>query len=359
MSTNVLLIRADANAEIGTGHVMRCVALAQAWRDGGGGVTFILGTGGTEIHERLLSEGFEVNEISGETGSAQDAAQTCELCVRKAAEWLVLDGYHFSRDYRNRIGSAASHLLLVDDHGAFAPYDCDIVLNTNVYASEEMYSDRRRRARLLLGSKYALLRREFLSVQRERADVSEQATRLLVTLGGSDPHNVTLTVVEALQELGDLAFEVTVVLGASNRHRASVERALNQFSRPVRLLVNVTNMPELMAESDLAISAGGGTCDELALLRVPMFLITTATNQEQAVEAYRVKRAAVTAGWFTVLDRAGLAQSLRQIIMRPELRKGIAENAGALVDGRGAQRVVENMRRASAEALVERNGLRR
>ncbi len=350
MPTNVLLIRADAAAEIGTGHVMRCVALAQAWRDSGGGVTFILGSRGVEIRERLLSEGFEVSEVSGDIGSAEDAAQTSELCATKAAEWLVLDGYHFSQDYRDRIRVAAAHLLLVDDHGAFAPYNCDVVLNANISASEAMYPDRQGRARLLLGSRYALLRREFLSVERQRADVSEQATRLLVTLGGSDPHNVTLIVIEALRELDDLAFEVTVVLGASNRHRASVERALNQFPRSVRLLVNVANMPELMAGSDLAISAGGGTCDELAFLRVPMFLIIIATNQEQAVEAYHLKRAAVTAGWFTVLSRAGLAQSLRQVIVNLELRKEIAENAGALFDGRGAQRVVENMRRASAEA---------
>jgi UDP-2,4-diacetamido-2,4,6-trideoxy-beta-L-altropyranose hydrolase len=343
MSTNILLIRADANAEIGTGHVMRCVALAQAWRDSGGGVTFILGPGGVEIHERLLSEGFEISEVAGESGGAEDAAQTSELCVRKAAEWLVLDGYHFSQDYRDRIRSAPSHLLLVDDHGAFAPYNCDVVLNTNVYASEAIYPARHSETHFLLGSAYALLRREFLSRRRPRADEPEQATQLLITLGGADPHNVTLTVVEALGEIDDRELDLTVVLGASNRHRASVERALNRTSHPFRLLLNVSNMPELMARSDLAISAGGGTCDELAFLRVPMFLITIAKNQEQAVEAYRRKNAAVTAGWFTVFDRAGLARSLRDVIGNRDLRRGISENAGALVDGRGAQRVVENM----------------
>jgi UDP-2,4-diacetamido-2,4,6-trideoxy-beta-L-altropyranose hydrolase len=344
MSTNVLLIRADANAEIGTGHVMRCVALAQAWRDSGGTATFILGSEGPEIHERLLSEGFEVREVSGEIGSAEDAAQTSQLCVRKAAEWLVLDGYHFSRDYRDRIRVAPFHLLLVDDHGAFAPYHCDVVLNTNVYASETMYPGRQPQTHFLLGSTYALVRREFLSVRGERADEPEQVTRLLVTLGGADPHNVTLAVVEALQAINDLSLELTVVLGASNRHRTSVEGALSRSSHPARLLLNVTNMPELMARSDLAISAGGGTCDELAFLRVPMFLITIATNQEQAVEAYRLKKAAVTAEWFTVSDRAALARSFRDVIGDRNLRREIAAQAGALVDGRGAQRVVENMR---------------
>jgi UDP-2,4-diacetamido-2,4,6-trideoxy-beta-L-altropyranose hydrolase len=350
MSSHILLIRADASAEIGTGHVMRCVALAQAWRDGGGHVIFALGPGGGEILGRLLSEGFEVLEISAEAGGAEDAAQTCDLSAKSAAEWLVLDGYHFSREYRERIRGAAGRLLFVDDHGEFAPYHCDVVLNTNVYASEKLYPERQSQTRFLLGPEYALLRREFLPLKRERPHVPEQASRLLVTLGGADPHNVTRTVVEALQELNDLAFDLTVVLGASNRHRDSVEQVLSQSSRPYQLLLNVTNMPELMAASDLAISAGGGTCDELAFLRVPMFLITIAKNQEQAVEAYRVKKAAVAAGWFTVLDKASLARSLRQMIGDRDLRSEIAENAGTLVDGRGAQRVVENMRLASAGA---------
>lgn len=350
MPTRVLLVRADANTEIGTGHVMRCVALAQAWRDGGGEVIFALAAGGTEIHKRLHAEGFGVRNVSGLAGSIEDAAEIRGLCGQEGAEWLVLDGYHFSREYRDRIQSAVPRLLFVDDHGEFGPYRCDIVLNTNVYASEEQYPDRQSGTHFLLGPEYALLRREFLSFKKAGASIPEQANRLLVTLGGADPHNVTRMVVDALQELNDLTFDLTVLLGASNRHRDSVERALNQSSRKYRLLLNATNMPELMAASDLAISAGGGTCDELAFLRVPMFLITIAKNQEQAVEAYRRKKAAVAAGWFTVLDKASVARSLRGVIGDRDLREEMAENAGALVDGRGAQRVVEDMRLASAGA---------
>lgn len=352
MPTNVLLIRADANAEIGTGHVMRCVALAQAWQDTGGRVRFVLAPGGAEIHGRLLSEGFEISEVASVIGSASDAAQTAELCARNAAEWLVIDGYHFPRDYRDRIRKAEAKVLLVDDHGAFAPYDCDVLLNTNVYATDAMYPDRRGQTHFLLGSRYALLRREFSEVQTRFEETPEQATRLLVTFGGADSHNVTLQVVEALHELGDLELELTVVLGASNPHRSSIERALRSFSRPAEMLVNVRNMPELMARSDLAISAGGGTCDELAFLRVPMFLITIAKNQEQAVEAYCRNKAAVAAGWFTVLNRGGLAASLRKVIADANLRREISAKAGGLVDGQGARRVVEAMRGVGAGAML-------
>jgi UDP-2,4-diacetamido-2,4,6-trideoxy-beta-L-altropyranose hydrolase len=339
-----LLIRADANAEIGIGHLMRCVALGQAWRDIGGRVTFALAEGGAAIHERLLCQGFDVCEISANVGCAEDAVQTAELCVKCAADWLVLDGYHFSQDYRADVRRAAPNLLLVDDHGEFAPYNCDVVLNPSFYASDVIYSQRQPQTCLLLGPRYALLRREFVELQVERADVPETATRLLVTFGGADPHNVTLQVVEALQDLEDLPLQLTVVLGTSNPHRASVEMALKDSSHTAQLLFNVDHMPELMARSDLAISAGGGTCYELAFLRVPMFLITIARNQEQAVEAYRRSGAAVTAGWFSSLDRKGSAASLRSVICDRVLRRKLVENAGNIVDGKGARRVVEAVR---------------
>jgi spore coat polysaccharide biosynthesis predicted glycosyltransferase SpsG len=109
-------------------------------------------------------------------------------------------------------------------------------------------------------------------------------------------------------------------------------------------------MPELMARSDLAISAGGGTCDELAFLRVPMFLIAIAKNQEQAVEAYGRNKVAVVAGRLTVLNRGGLAASLRKVIVDKNLRSEISAKAGKLVDGQGACRVVEAMRGVGAGA---------
>ena len=345
---NSLLIRADANANIGIGHVMRCVALAQAWQDGGGRVVFALARGGEEIHERLRAERCEVLSIASDAGSAEDADETSALCKSVDTDWVVLDGYHFSREYRHRLCAAPASVLVIDDHGAFAPYDGDVVVNANVYASEQMYSGGRGEVRFLLGSKYALLRREFLRVPPKREGEPETATRVLVTLGGADPENVTSLVVESLRELADLPVELTVVLGASNRHRESIERALKEFPRLTRLLANVTNMPELMAQSDLAISAGGGTCDELAFLRVPMFLITIADNQVEAVKAYARKRAAVTAGWFKVLTKAGLAEDLRGLICDRRLRSEIAENAGQLVDGHGAQRVVAAMRSVAA-----------
>jgi len=343
MPIETLLIRADANAEIGIGHVMRCVALAQAWRDAGGRVAFALAAGAKELGPRLRAEGADVLQVSTEPGTAEDAAQTVELCRRYKAQWLVLDGYHFSQEYRESVNPGTICFLWVDDHGECSPYKCDIALNTNPYASDSMYPQRAKRTCFLLGPKYALLRREFLDFPRGSPKVATTATRILITFGGSDSDNVTLRVLQALQDVSDVRLDITVVAGASNPHRESLREAVAKSSHAARLLSDVDNMPEIISHADLAISAGGGTCNELAFMRVPMFLITIAGNHERTVEAWGEARAAVAAGWFDAFGGRSMSFELRGLIGDWKLRRELVENASRMVDGRGAQRVVETM----------------
>jgi UDP-2,4-diacetamido-2,4,6-trideoxy-beta-L-altropyranose hydrolase len=347
-----LLIRADANAEIGIGHVMRCVALAQAWRDAGGRVAFALAAGAKELGPRLRAGGADVLQVSAEPGAAEDAAQTAELCRKYKAQWLVLDGYHFSQEYRESVNPGTTRLLWVDDHGQCSRYKCDIVLNTSPYASDAMYPQREKRTCFLLGPKYALLRREFLDFPRRSPEVATTATRILITFGGSDSDNVTLLVLQALQEVSDVRLDITVVAGASNPHREALRDAAARSSHVARLLTDVDEMPDVMADADLAISAGGGTCYELAFMRVPMFLITIADNHERTVKAWGGARAAVAAGWFDEFVGKSMSVELRSLIGDSKLRRELVENASRMVDGRGAQRVVETMYTMYQEGTV-------
>ena len=342
MSSRRVVIRADASAEIGAGHVMRCVALAQACQDSGADVVFALAEGVRQFSERLRSENLTVAEIKAAPGSSDDALKTIGLCREHGCSWLILDGFQFSSGYRESVRNAATHLLLFDDHGEFAPYRCDLVLNANPYASEAMYPTPEPGLRFLLGPDYALLRREFLDQSLAPPETAKIARNILVTFGGSDPNNVTLLVIQALQDLGDLALRATVIVGASNPHRAVLRAAVEQFPNS-RLLFDVGNMAGLMSSSELAISAGGGTCYELAFLHVPMLLVTMAQNHERTVEAWAGRTAAVNAGWFHLLVRQSLAFQLRKIICNPALRRELATNAAALVDGQGAKRTASAM----------------
>ncbi|HZU45617.1 MAG TPA: hypothetical protein VE994_23270, partial [Terriglobales bacterium] len=127
-----LLIRADAGPDIGTGHVMRCLALAQGWQDAGGRVVFATGHDlPGNVERRLTSEGFRIERIEGEPGSVRDVNLTRELASRLNAEYTVLDGYRFRADYQRTLKDAGQKLLVIDDYGRTGAYCADLLLDQN------------------------------------------------------------------------------------------------------------------------------------------------------------------------------------------------------------------------------------
>ena len=146
-----LLIRADADARIGTGHVMRCLAVSQAWQGRGGKVVFSVVTWLRALETRLRKEGIDVIRPSAEPGSRDDARQTAELARQKGAEWVTVDGYHFTAEYHRILKTTCPFLLFLDDNGHASHYAADIVLNQNIYASEALYKSKEPYTRLMLG----------------------------------------------------------------------------------------------------------------------------------------------------------------------------------------------------------------
>ena len=160
MVKQTLLIRADASTRIGTGHVMRCLALAQAWEDSGRRAAFAMGMDAPALEDRLRSDGMEVVHLSAEPGSLEDAEMTADIAQKMGAGWAVVDGYHFGSDYQRIIKESGLRLLFIDDNGHADHYYADIVLNQNLHANEELYRKREPYTKLLFGTEYVLLRRE-------------------------------------------------------------------------------------------------------------------------------------------------------------------------------------------------------
>ncbi len=325
----------------GMGHVMRCLAIAQVWRDQGGKCVFALGEFAA-ARERLVAEGMIVAPIDARTGSAEDATQLVQLAGSLHAEWVVVDGYGFHERYQSILKEAGMKVLFLDDFGHSDHYFADLVLNQHPQASSNFYPQREAYSRLLLGPSYALLRREFKVKRADRSDVPPIARRLLVTMGGCDADNVTERVIQTLPKMRNLGMETKVVIGAGNPHKASIRRAAEEVGGNISLQES-PEMPELMEWADLAVTAGGGTCYELALVGVPMFLITMARNHERTCRELAGRGAAIDAGWFHCLKPDRLAGLLQAIITDQERRRSLIGNAGRLVDGKGAERVVECM----------------
>lgn len=338
MKRGILLVRADAAVTSGTGHVMRCLALAQAWQHAGGDVIFAMAQSTVAIQERLRSEPVKVVAIHGVPGSAEDMQQTIDAALFHKAEWLVVDGYHFDAHYVSELQNVLS-LLVIDDNGELESYSSELVLNQNVHARAEMYAKRAPRTRLLLGPRYALLRNEFTAYRNWARKVPERGTRILLTMGGSDPQGLTPRILSALADLSIDNLQIRVVVGGSAENRSGVAEKAGRFPGRVEVMSNVANMAESMVWADLAIAGAGTTCWEMCLLGVPAILVVVAENQRFIAEHLARIGAAINAGPAESLDCSFLAQITAELLGSDDRRLEMSQSAMQLVDGLGSDRV--------------------
>ncbi|MHC5737311.1 UDP-2,4-diacetamido-2,4,6-trideoxy-beta-L-altropyranose hydrolase [Nostoc sp.] len=332
-----LFIRADASTQIGTGHVMRCLALAQAWQDAGGQAIFVMATEAANLKTRLKSEGMEVIHLPIQLGSTEDAEETAKLARQFNASWVVVDGYYFGAKYQEIIKEFELKLLFIDDYGHAKKYHADIILNQNIHADEGLYINRQPYTQLLLGTSYSLLRREFWHWRGWQRSLPPIAKKLLVTLGGADPDNVTLNVIQGLQEVEGL--EAVVVVGGSNPHYEQLRSASQKLQFPIRLERNVTNMSDLMAWADVAIAAAGSTSWELAFMGLPSIVLILADNQQDTAEKLGKINVAVNLGWHQDISEVEIAQGIKKLLLAKQVRMEITQKGQKLVDGYGTARI--------------------
>lgn len=343
-----LLIRADASVAMGTGHVMRCLALAQAWRDAGGRAVFALAQSTPAIQVRLAAESCEIAAIASQPGSTGDAKRTVELARSAGSEWIVVDGYQFNAEYQRILKTAGFRILFLDDYGHASHYSADMVLNQNITASPALYANREPYTQLFLGPRYCLLRREFARWREWEREVSQFGCRVLVTMGGSDPEKLTARVVHALARMSASGsdhdeLEVTVVVGGSASY-PDLESAEGQRRMNIRVLRDVADIAEWMAWADVAVSSSGSTCWELCLLALPAILIDVAKNQTELAQELHRRGCAIHLGGSGDFDGEKLAERLQSLLKSVETRRTMSVHCRKLVDGKGVLRLTSAMK---------------
>ena len=318
---------------------MRMIALGQAWQAQGGEVHFLCAEITPALEQRLASEGFHLSRIHVTLGSPEDLSETMRLISETLQAHcqnarVVLDGYHFGSDYQLGIKSAGFKLLVVDDYGHADFYHADWVLNQNISAREELYAKRGSDTKLLLGPQFAMLRKEFLAYKSWQREIPPVAKKILVTLGGSDPDNITLKVIQALI---DFDLHAKVIIGGSNPHLNEIENFIqsqNDSTALIEVVVNATNMPELMAWADLAVAAAGSTAYELAFMRLPSAIFTIADNQNENA------RNLIEDGIF--VDFGNESRNFFQWLNESNYARRVqmSNQQGNLIDGFGVNRIV-------------------
>ncbi|MBC8392236.1 MAG: UDP-2,4-diacetamido-2,4,6-trideoxy-beta-L-altropyranose hydrolase [Deltaproteobacteria bacterium] len=338
-----IVIRTDANARMGTGHLMRCLALAQAWQDAGGHAAFLTIPFSSILEDRLKSEGMDIVYLSAGFGSSDDALQTAALAKEIDASWIVLDGYQFDGTYQQALKSNGRKLLFLDDYGHVRHYCADLVLNQNLYADKGLYANREPYTQILLGAEYVLLGRHFEKWRGWRREIPEVARNVLVTLGGSDPDNVTFGVIEALEQLDGIALEVRVVVGPANPHFQMLRKVAERSTLAIQIFTAVTDMPALMAWADIAISAGGSTCWEIAYMGLPNCTIVIADNQLQVAEILQELGVSTHMGRFDSIDQTDMIQVIRGLVQDKKHRRSMSIQGQSVIPGFGSQNVVRAM----------------
>lgn len=347
MNLGPLWFRADASVPIGSGHVMRCLALAQAWQDAGGSSHFLMAQPSQALCSRLHAENMEVVVISSPPGSERDAAELISSASKTSGSWVVVDGYHFNSEYHYALKSAGLRVLLVDDSGDASSYPAQIILNQNAHASRSHYRSRDAGSRLLLGPRYAMLRREFKAWRDFKRDIVATGQRVLVTMGGSDPANLTPRVIEALKQVKIPGLEAKIVVGGDNPHFKDLHEAGHLSSSSFTIVKNVNDMPDLMAWADIAVSAAGSTCWEMCFLGLPAIVIDVAPNQTAVAKELARQGAAVHVGNARSVTSQEIASNLQEFLNSQKARMAMSRRQKLLVDGRGVERILAAMQNAN------------
>jgi len=314
---------------------MRCLALAQAWQDADGTVSLAAAELPDALSPRVAEEGVSLIRVDAPPGCPEDAAETIAQGRRLRAEWVAIDGDRFDGNFLGTVRAAGFRVLLIDDFADRESSPADLILNPNLDDNPEPYIKRGATARLLMGPSYVLLRREFRQ-ETEKPDLRQTGNRILVTLGGSDPENLTPKITAALAHGSGL--EVTVVAGAGYE-RADELRKLD--ARNFQVVFNPPNMAQLMKESDQAIIAAGGTLWELLSVGCAVLSYSRNVVQSRVVRVLQQRGAVVDMGKTQNFDPASLIASVKELADSRSSRERMTSLGRTLVDGRGAARVVE------------------
>jgi UDP-2,4-diacetamido-2,4,6-trideoxy-beta-L-altropyranose hydrolase len=338
MKPGVLLIRADASLEIGTGHVMRCVALGQAWQDGGGAVMIATAELPHLLFPRLSAEAVSLLRVYATPGSPDDARETAAQAHRLKADWVVIDGDRFGSDYLEIVRTGGSRVLLIDDFADRESFPADMIVNPNFGDDGESYRKRGATARLLIGPSYVLLRREF-RLGEATTQTRQNGNKILVTLGGSDPENLAPKIADVLAHGSDL--EITVIAGPGY---IKIDELRKLSGKNLKIVFNPPNVAELMKDSDQAIIAAGGTLWELLSMGCAVLSYSRNRVQKRVVQALSHRGVVVDMGETRHFDPAKLVVSVKDLVDSIVTRDCMTALGRKLVDGLGTTRVVEECR---------------
>lgn len=331
----MLYIRADGNSKIGMGHVMRCLSIAKEIIGRGYEVTFLLASG--EPADVLQNADIKYL-ILGTDYTDMDSEMNILSEILKKGDKILIDSYYVTKQYFEYLRTFGT-VFYVDDVHSF-DYPVDVIINGNIYGDREAY----RVKTVLGGCKYSPLRAEY---QNARKYSSKE--RILITTGSSDPYRLTEKIVYYILNDDILKYQkIDVICGKFNQSY-DVLKDLENCHGNIKIHQNVSNMWEYMQNAMLAITAGGSTMTELSCMGVPIVCFSFVENQDRIVRTFVEDDYAYYGGFYKEEGEdliPALCEATKKLIEDKTLRQYYSEKLMKLVDGKGCQRIADEIIRA-------------
>lgn len=336
-------MRTDASVKIGSGHLVRCLTLADQLAGKGADVAFVCRDLPGGMFDLLQARGYRGAKFSlAEEGAgfqqadAEETIRAARSLFPDGLEWLVVDQYQLDVAWEKLLRPHVRNLMVIDDL-ANRRHDCDLLLDQNYYRN----LDRRYKGLVpeqcvtLLGPAHVLLRPEFYEARQRQSDRDGKVKRILVFFGGSDPANQTQRVVEALKQLDRPDIAVDVVVGQANPFRQSIQSLCDELPN-VRFHCQISNMAELIQNADLGIGAGGAAMWERCCLGLPTITVVFAANQVRTTEDVAEIGAIEYLGCSDLFVPADYARAIARMLDNPQRTKQIGDAALRVVQISGA-----------------------
>lgn len=348
-----VFFRVDASTRMGIGHLMRCLTLAEALRERDVQTHFICREHVGNLISQLQQKAMPVSVLpvpaAGDTTSgegyaawlgvtqAEDAEQTIKALNGEKPDWLVVDHYGLDIDWEKRLRPYVKKLLVIDDL-ANRQHDCDVLLDQNysVEGEQRYASFVSPLCKVLLGPRYALLRKKFKVIRERLEPRAYKLKKILVFFTAGDDQGETLKAMHGIELFGKIE-SVDVVVGQSNPSNIEIIKKCDELHWECHCQADY--MPSLIAHADLVIGAGGSSNWERCALGVPALVVILSENQAPIAQALGRAGVIYNLGWNRDLQAADYANALTTL--NHDCLAAMSEKALALVDAKGAERMVD------------------
>lgn len=357
-----VVFRTDASLQIGTGHVMRCLTLADALKAEGVECHFICREHPGNLLDYIKGKGFSAYAISVVStllstelaqlahahwlgaSQQQDADECAAILSELQPDWLIVDHYALDACWESMLQPYYRKLMVIDDL-ADRHHICHVLVDQTFGRNADDYIQKvPAGCRVLCGSQYALLRPEFAALRQYSLKRREtpQMYSLLVNMGGVDRNNATGKVLQALRHCDlPVSCSITVIMGTSAPWLSEVRLQAEQMPWHTDIRVGVSNMAQLMADSDLAIGAAGSTSWERCCLGLPTVMVVLADNQRQVAQGLEQVGAALAVDLQQIAE--SLPTLLTPLVSLPAPRFVMGQVAAGITDGCGVTAVVQHL----------------